>query len=108
MQEVVDANDVGVRDLARVAQLVHDALHHLLVFGHVRIQELQDQAVVDHRVFHQQHGAEGALADLVDEFVAPLDHVALLERADVELDWRARFNLAQHGLEFGFLHGHGP
>ena len=32
-QEVVDADDVLVRDLARVAQLVHEALHDLFVFA---------------------------------------------------------------------------
>ena len=31
VQEVVDADDVLVRDLARVAQLVDEALHHLFV-----------------------------------------------------------------------------
>ena len=36
VEEVVDADDVAVRDLARVAQLVHEALHDLFVLGHVR------------------------------------------------------------------------
>ncbi len=71
--------------LRRVAQLVHEALHHLLVLRDVRVQELEDQAVVHHRVFHQQHGAEGALADLLDVLVAALEHVAGLQRVDVEL-----------------------
>ena len=85
VQEVVDADDVLVRDLAAVAQLVHEALHHLLVRGDVGVQELQDQALLDDRVFHEQHRAEGALADLLDELVAALDDVARLQGVDVEL-----------------------
>ena len=85
VQEVVDADDVLVRDLAAVAQLVHEALHHLLVRGDVGVQELEDQALLDHGVLHQQHGAEGALADFLDELVAALDDVAGLQRGDVEL-----------------------
>ena len=54
-----------VRDLARVAQLVDEPLHHLLVLGDVRVQELEHEPLVDDRVLHQQHGAEGALADLL-------------------------------------------
>ena len=80
VEEVVDADDVAVRDLARVAQLVHEALHDLLVLRHVRVQELQDQPLIDHGVFHQQHGAESAAADALDVFVAPLDDVAGGER----------------------------
>ena len=91
-QEVVDADDVLVRDLARVAQLVHEALHHLFVFRDVRVQELEDQPLVDDRVFHQQHGAEGAAADAVDVLVAALDDVAGLERRDVELRGPAIFS----------------
>ena len=84
VQEVVDADDVLVRDLAAVAQFVHEALHHLLVRGDVGVQELQDQPLLDHGVFHEQHRAERALADLLDELVAALDDVARLERRDVE------------------------
>ena len=84
VQEVVDADDVLVRDLARVAQLVDEALHHLLVLGDVRVQELQDQPLIDDGVLHQQHGAEGAVADAVDVLVAALDDVARLERGDVQ------------------------
>ena len=84
VQEVVDADHVRVRDLAAVAQLVHEALHHLLVLGDARVQELEDQPLVDDRVLHQQHGAEGAAADALDVLVAALDDVAGLQRADVE------------------------
>ncbi len=84
-QEVVDADDVLVRDLARVAQLMDEALHHFFVLRHVRVQELEDQPLVDDRVFHQQHGAEGAAPDAVDELVAALDDVARLQLRDVEL-----------------------
>ena len=95
-QEVVDADDVLVRDLARVAQLVHETLHDLFVFRDVRVQELEDEALVDHGVFHEQHGAERALADAFDVLVAAFDDVAGLERLDVEL-------LRPRHL-FGFLH----
>ena len=84
-QEVVDADDVVVRDLARVAQLVHEALHDLFVFRDVRVQELENEPLVDHGVFHEQHGAERALADAFDVLVAAFDDVAGLERLDVEL-----------------------
>ncbi len=90
VDEVVDADDVLVRDLARVAQLVHEALHHLLVLRHVRVQELQDQPLVDDRVLDQHHRAERALADLLDELVASFDDVAVLERGDVHLDGARR------------------
>ena len=98
-QEVVDADDVAVRDLARVAQLVHEPLHHLLVLRDVRVQELEHQPLVDDRVLHQQHGAEGALADLLQVLVAALEHVARLERGDVEP--LRRCGLAREAVEVG-------
>ena len=74
-----------MRDLARVAQLVDEALHHLFVLRHVRVQELQDQAFLDHGVFHEQHSAERAFADLLDVLVTTFDDLAGFERGDVEL-----------------------
>ena len=97
VEEVVDADDVVVRDLARVTQLVHEPLHDLFVFGDVRVQELEDEPFVDDRVLHQQHGAERALADAFDVFVAALDDVAGLESLDVEL--------LRPGHLLGFFHG---
>src|SRR5580658_7307180 len=84
VQEIVDADDVLVRDLARVAQLVHEALHHFFVLRDVGIQELQDQTLIDDRVLHEYYRAEGAAADAVDVFVAALDDIAGLESVDVE------------------------
>ena len=49
------------------------------------IEEFQDQALLDHGIFHQQHGAERAAADALDVLVAALDDVAGRERRDVEL-----------------------
>jgi hypothetical protein len=76
---------------------VHEALHDLFVFGDVGIQEFEDELLVDHRVFHEQHGAECALADALDVLVAALDDVAGLERLDVEL--------LRPGHLLGFLDG---
>src|SRR5882724_4177007 len=84
VEEIVDADDVLVRDLAAVAQLVNEALHHLLVRGYVGVQELEDQPLFDHGVFHQQYRAECALADLLDELVAALDDVAGLQGRDIQ------------------------
>ena len=94
-----------VRDLARVAQLVHEALHDLFVFRDVRVQELEDQPLVDHGVFHEQHGAERALADAFDVLVAALDDVAGLQGLDVEL-LRARHLLGFFDRALHFLLGH--
>ncbi len=102
VQEVVDADDVLVRDLARVTQLVDEALHHFFVPRHIRVQELQNQALVDDRVLHQQHGAEGAAADAIDVFVAPLNNVARFQRLDIQA--RGSFCLFR-GLGHGAL-GH--
>ncbi len=84
VQEVVNPDHVLVRDPAGVAQLVHEALEHLLVRGDVRVQELQDQAFLDDRVLDEHHGAERALADLLDELVAAFDHVAGVQRVQIE------------------------
>ena len=94
-----------MRDLARVAQLVHEPLHHLLVLRDVRVQELQDQAIVDDGIFHQQHGAERALADLLDVLVAALDQFARLQRRDVEPRRRAVLGRA-HLLRHVFVRPH--
>ena len=104
-QEVVDADDVVVRDLARVAQLMHEALHDLFVFRDVRVQELEDEPLVDHGVFHEEHRAERALADAFDVLVAALDDVAGLEGLDVEL-LRARHLSACLTAFCDFLLGH--
>ena len=104
-QEVVDADDVVVRDLARVTQLVHEALHDLLVFRDVRIEELKNEALVDDGVFHEQHRAERALADALDVFVAAFDDVAGLERLDVEF-LRARHLLGLLDRTLHFLLRH--
>src|SRR3989442_7336987 len=40
------------------------------------------RSLVDHRVLHQQHGAESAAADAVDVLVATLDDIARLENLD--------------------------
>ncbi len=70
---------------------MHEALHHLLVRGDVGVQEFEDQALLDNRVFHEQHGAECALADLFDELVAALDDVSRLQGRDVQLRGRRGF-----------------
>ncbi len=67
-----------------------EALHHLFVLRDIRVQELQDEALVDDSVLDEQHGAERALADLLDELVAPFDHIARLEGRDIELLRRGR------------------
>ncbi len=73
-----------MRDLARVAQFVHETLHHFLVRRDVRVQKLQDQPLVDDLVLHQQHRAECALADLLDVLVTALDDVAGFELGNIE------------------------
>ena len=91
VQEVIDADDVLVRDAPRVAQLVHEALQHLLVGRDVGVQELQDQPLLDDGVLDENDGAERAFADLLDELVAALDHVAVLQGVQIErrrLGWR--------------------
>ena len=100
VQEVVDADDVLVRDAPRVAQLVHEALQHLLVGGDVGVQELQDQALLDDGVLDENDGAERAFADLLDELVAALDHVAVLQRVQIERRrlGRRRRRLPRRGL----------
>ena len=92
IQEVIDANNVAVRDLARVTQLVHKALHHLFVRRDVRVQELENQALVHDLVLHEEHGSESALADLLDELVAVVDDIARFEFGDIErgLGWNRR------------------
>jgi outer membrane receptor protein involved in Fe transport len=55
---------------------VHEALHHFFVGRHIRVQKFQDQALIDHRVFHQQYGTKCAFADFLDVPVASVDYIA--------------------------------
>ena len=63
---------------------MHKALHHLLVGGDVGVQEFENQAFVDHGVFHQQHRAKRALADFLDIAVPAFDYIAGFQRGNVE------------------------
>ena len=84
VQEVVDADDVAVRDLARVAQLVDEPLHHLLVletFGFRNLRISRSSTTVSSI---SSTVPKAPLPIFSHVLVAALDHVAGLERGDVE------------------------
>ena len=68
-----------------------EALHHLFVGRDIRIQEFENQALVDHLIFHQEHGPECTLADLFDVAIAAIDYIARLEFRNVQYGRRCRW-----------------
>ena len=94
-------------DLARVTQFVHKPLHHFLILRNVRIEELEDQPVVDHGIFHQQHRAKGTLADALDVLVAALHDVARRQRGNIEFGCAAGFGGAHLLNDFVIRPDHG-
>src|SRR5690606_22826759 len=74
LAEVEDADDVVVADAGRGLRLASEALDDARVVGVMRVQDLDRDLVADEEVARRVDRAHPALADLVEDFVAVLEH----------------------------------
>src|SRR5206468_11394288 len=66
VHEVVDADDVRVRDTARHLELQDEAPDHVGVDGELGREDLQHQALVHEQILDQVHGPEAAAPHALD------------------------------------------
>ena len=87
LADVVDAADVGVRDLARHAHLAVEALQQTRVRGRFRRQEFQRHRLAQHQIGGAIDLAHAAAAQQADDAVAaaqqgPGDEIGLRPRSE--------------------------
>jgi hypothetical protein len=84
LADVVDAADVGVRDLARVPHLAAEALEHVGPLGECSAEELERHRLRELEVVGAVDLAHAAAAEEPDHPVASGEHLAGLERGAPE------------------------
>ncbi len=71
IHQVVDADDIGVAELAALLHLTLHIIERGFVHGHLRRKAFEGKLLIKLRVHGQIHHTHAAPAKLLDDFIAP-------------------------------------